>query len=768
MSKRTAVRSSMPTRYVYLFLFLLAGVLAYASEWAPYYLAGLFPQELRVVGAISQFSIPCTDAPRGQATCRAAYRVPASVMQGWETRGALGLGVILYTTEAVCVETGKSVPLHSTADASGQGTDYLSSYQVYYYQDKSCPGDIVIKAWGPASYRRFGHVGVPMVVGSPDRVRQVKALVEFFLGGILQIIVAVFLALVFFERKLVNIAHERGTLTAPEQYAFYWIGYMFLVSNLLNMLAPVGIGQYVGNKVQHVLAWNAFPGILLYQMALGSEQRDGLAGLPGFLIKPLRWLRLSLLNLVSLFIVLLPDYNGYLAPMILVAALLGLGIGIRRRDALLGGIALCELIDGSKLYMVPYMPMYYVTMSFVFLCFAQAFYLRVKASAQVLETLKWTQRVIESYHDGGKIAQLLRSFAEQFGIGAIAISQRSKTGGGTVEAQIRSAQGWEVIVDERSTPLATLEREVQVEKFTRAALGKFGARLKSGSRLSYLRLEQDGAEIANLLIADYPSELMNHEVEHLRFATSKALLLPFISRALAQKMTSEALALFLPDGVAERLIEGKSVREDETGYLFMVDIKGSTRIARRFGNDHWAEFTTALSKDITGIAARYGYTLQFVVWDAFYFTRPGEPSDAGLAETVRFAKQLHEVFRFACQRAFGQFAMRQGPCARFCLTWGDTTRDVRGGHKSDWTIVGKSMAAVCKLEQACKDQVGWLFASATALPQSRESWELLSRVINATDEAIFRSSELLAEGNPNVQELREFEAFLARPRKSAA
>ncbi|MBI3556235.1 MAG: hypothetical protein HY074_08225 [Deltaproteobacteria bacterium] len=759
---------SLPERYLYLCLFLLAGVLAYASEWGPYYLAALFPSEMRVVGPISQFSIPCTDAPRGQSVCRAAYRVPTSVLKGWESRGALGLGVILYTTEAVCVETGKSVPLHSTADASGQGTDYLNSYQVYYYYDKSCPGDLVIKAWAPPTYRRYGHVGAPMVVGSPDRVRQVKVLIEFFLGGVLQIIVAIFLALVFFDRQLVIIAQERDSLAAPEKYAAFWIVYMLLVSNVFNMLMPVSIGQYVGNKAQHIVAWNAFPGILLYQLTLGNESRGWLPRLPGLLIARVRWVQLSPLNMISLLVVCLPSYNAALAPMIATVAGVALALGLYRRDLLLAGFALCELLDAAKLFMVPHMPMYYMTMIFVFLCFAQAFYRRVQASARVFETLKWTQRIVESYHEGGKIAQLLRAFAEQFGIRAIAISQRGKEGGSTLEAQIRGPTGWSVLTDERSTPLATLEREVQVEKYVRASLGKFGSCLNHGARLSFMRLEQDGAEIANLLIADYPSDLMNHEVERLRFNTSKALLLPFLSRAVAQRVASEALARFLPDGVAEKLIEGKSIREDETGYLFMVDIKGSTRIARRFGNDHWAEFTAALSKDITAVARRYGYTLQFVVWDAFYFTKPGMQSAEALAETVTFAKELHEIFSVACTRAFGEFAVRQGPSARFCLTWGDTTRDVRGGHKSDWTIVGKTMAAVCKLEQACKDQEGWLFASATALVDPTRPWVMLRRVVNATDEGIYKNVEPCQNGQAGQPQLPELEAFLARPRKSAA
>jgi class 3 adenylate cyclase len=761
------VRSIRPAQLAFV---LIALAIGYATEWVPYYVGALFGGELQVLGAISNYSVPCSDPPRGPHVCRAAYRLPAELLHKLPSPVSLGAGIILFETEAQCLVTGAKTPMLTPSDKSGQSTDAPNTYQTLYDPTQFCAGDLLIKAWAHPSYRRAGHVEAPMVIGTPERVREVKVLIEFFRSGLMHILVAVFLVIVAFDTRFVKIANRERCESMLDRYAWGWIANLFLISGLVNTLFPMGLGPLVGNQALHLVGWIVLPGTLLHRALAGRPEAPRI--LP-WLLKPLPWFPVSPLALAAFAQVLIPGYNPRLAPMEVAVTLAGLAASLALRDGFLFLLALCGFLDALKDYMVPYMP-YYTTLSFFFLfCFAETFVARLRTGAQVVHSLKWAQREIDAFNGGGTLPGLLVSFARQFGARGIALEQWDRDGHYTLE-WFSAGETWAPRTQElRGEPALLFGGDAfarvvhpSVDSRALAELGDFGRTISAHAPVSVIPIEQNGTLLARLIVAEAPPsrpDLADPETARLRINTCLDMLLPFLARTLSQRKAALALAEFLPAGVSERLLEGKSVRVTETGYLLMVDIRDSTRIARRFGNDFWARFMRALSKDLEPLAREHGFALQLVVWDALYLTLPGEPSDTALATAEKFARKLHAAIRRATREVFGDQAVSaaRGPCARFCLTYGDTTRDVRSVHKADWTIVGKTLAAVCKLEQSCKPEPGWLFADGSAIAAKQPAWEPLAGTVQATGEGIFRFRAPLQAEEVTTLPLPEISALSA-------
>ncbi|MFL5812703.1 MAG: GAF domain-containing protein, partial [Bdellovibrionia bacterium] len=201
-----------------------------------------------------------------------------------------------------------------------------------------------------------------------------------------------------------------------------------------------------------------------------------------------------------------------------------------------------------------------------------------------------------------------------------------------------------------------------------------------------------------------------------------------------------ALAGFVPERVLHALLSGQDVRENEQGYLLMADLRDSTKLARKYGADAWTQFVGKLCKPAEAIAQKYGYSLQVVVWDALYFTSGKPKSSQELQNAVRMASELAALFGMEAQREFNEVLLPfDTNRARFCVTYGDVTRDVKNNFTSSWTIVGTAMASISKMEQTCKGFDGVLFCSEFALTDAGDiTWEALPVRAKGTDELIYR------------------------------
>lgn len=204
----------------------------------------------------------------------------------------------------------------------------------------------------------------------------------------------------------------------------------------------------------------------------------------------------------------------------------------------------------------------------------------------------------------------------------------------------------------------------------------------------------------------------------------------FISSRALRFSAVAAISSLTRRDVAERLLKGQDVRESDTGYLLVADVRGSTKIANQLGADAWISFVERLRPVVAALAEKSGLRLQLVVWDAFYFTLSCNEMDSkAFAATVTFGAQLENLLKVALEGLDSSVAMNEKNVARFCLEFGDITRDIRNGS---WTITGSSMSRVAKLESVCKKLAGWFYCSEN-LPFDAFRFDRLEEVSPATN-----------------------------------
>ncbi|MBL7715170.1 MAG: GAF domain-containing protein [Bdellovibrionales bacterium] len=204
------------------------------------------------------------------------------------------------------------------------------------------------------------------------------------------------------------------------------------------------------------------------------------------------------------------------------------------------------------------------------------------------------------------------------------------------------------------------------------------------------------------------------------------------------------LAPFVPSRVREKLIAGKSVREDDNGLLMMVDIRGSTRLSQKIGGKEWEAFAGILSERVSEICKSAGYVLQATVWDAFFITK--STAQIGISDDdVALMNKIEELVRVELLSRYDADVVdlnHEGRAVRVCAVYGDISRDLVSGVTKSWTIVGTAMASVHKLEQACKGQSGWVFSDKSCLSLSdTDSWKPINVEISGKDTVVYRLRE---------------------------
>jgi class 3 adenylate cyclase len=197
-----------------------------------------------------------------------------------------------------------------------------------------------------------------------------------------------------------------------------------------------------------------------------------------------------------------------------------------------------------------------------------------------------------------------------------------------------------------------------------------------------------------------------------------------ISKVSEAARAREALSGLVRHDIAERLLNKQKVREEETGYLLVADIRGSSKLANQLGASVWNEFIDTIRRPLEMIGKKHRLSLQLVIWDAFYFTFPSRkkhPKQFG--QFVTCAREINAFLELAFKHFFPtEIISKNESRARFCLEHGDTSRDIQNGT---WTIVGAAIASASKLEAVCKPLVGWFFTTEEVPVPALEAFERL-------------------------------------------
>ena len=244
------------------------------------------------------------------------------------------------------------------------------------------------------------------------------------------------------------------------------------------------------------------------------------------------------------------------------------------------------------------------------------------------------------------------------------------------------------------------------------------------------------------------SAITSHfKVELLKFYnTICTTLFESFSKLNTQKdlgLATQTLVSFMPASVAEKLTKGQSTIERDDGFLIMIDLRGSTKISTALGGEGYACAIQNLRLQLEPVLLEYGFCLQELIWDAFYFTWSNSALKTLPAETLdQIAKNICAVVTAWSIDLNLKIDLPQP--VRICVTNGDITRGFTEGKTRSWTIVGSAMAIISKMETECKTLNGVLFADATVI-DDRKNWEFTGASINSKQTSIYRLKSIVGE-----------------------
>jgi class 3 adenylate cyclase len=237
-------------------------------------------------------------------------------------------------------------------------------------------------------------------------------------------------------------------------------------------------------------------------------------------------------------------------------------------------------------------------------------------------------------------------------------------------------------------------------------------------------------------------------------------LLSDVNQKLIFEKTQKALSSLLPERVLQKVIDQKLEREEDYGTLLMIDLKESTKIALEVGSDVWLKNAQSLLPTIDEIARRHNLTLQTFIWDAFYLTYSSEtPSEQVVVRMLDFINEISQEIEKWYQQHYGSLFLNSGirkQKARFCLTFGDTSRGFVEGKTRSWSIVGGEMSCISKFEDVCKKLDGVVFADESIRAGLDPLvWNSTNQQVPSTRRNIYVASvswqDLMQRGFPNTK-----------------
>jgi class 3 adenylate cyclase len=197
------------------------------------------------------------------------------------------------------------------------------------------------------------------------------------------------------------------------------------------------------------------------------------------------------------------------------------------------------------------------------------------------------------------------------------------------------------------------------------------------------------------------------------------------------KASKDGLSHFLPKHLVDDYLVGKEVTESDYGFLMMLDLKGSTKLAHLLGNSKFHIEVENFQKSVNAEVSRHGWTLQQFVWDGFAFTCKWDDEGHRKLKIARYKDLIEPIFlrwKSALSKTYGQKTEITSLDYRICFSFGDTSRGViTEGQTKKWTFIGNAIAVVSKVEQAAKTFPGYVFCDASVLTRSEDVWVALGK-----------------------------------------
>jgi GAF domain len=187
----------------------------------------------------------------------------------------------------------------------------------------------------------------------------------------------------------------------------------------------------------------------------------------------------------------------------------------------------------------------------------------------------------------------------------------------------------------------------------------------------------------------------------------------FIGKSISSLEIRKSLKSFVPEHKYEDFVKNEKVDDIEFGYLLGIDFKGSTKVSLEKGAAFWESAMKKLYSTIDGISAANGIKLHEFNWDFFVFSIPSEkPDNSKLEMILSFVKDIAPEIERWYQSEMGSISesiREKKQKFRVCVSFGDTTRGLKGAEVKTWGFKGAAIASLVKLEDTCKRLDGILF-----------------------------------------------------------
>ena len=603
-------------------LLLITLFITYGANWSPYYVQLFSPGQLSVIGNLRNFEEPCIQPNFQASVCRAQYRIPQKFFQDRPQNNVIGIGVVLHATEIICSTTGEAAPILGDKLHPEQTLKGLSTYQVYPISRMRCQGDLLIRAWAPESYWRYGQVDAPAVVGSADSVGSVKTLVEFMRTDLLIVAALLFSALFALGKTLTRIITPPAGLPTPfERYFAAWVLFGFVASGLSETFLPIVSKAYIFVRASSFFSLLAHCAPAVFIAGNSHTTPRKLAQFSRWLCSPLnKNSPIQPLHILFLIFVLNPHSASYFPEVIISFSVLYLYLGISERATLSVCFGIALALDGLKILMFPYLPSSFSTAILVLLIFLDRFWMQISQTFELSSLVDWVHRRASGKSLNQDTPFLLREMGDLFSIQQVTLCIPVQNGAFEILQQKKVEGQWQTVryintyaspifahVLTTSSPLWHIEEGSILSVNLRK--GEPPRETYHSRNFSVLPIIHHSVPVAILGLTNYPETLAQHPFEKLKLETFFNLMLPTLSEAVnsssligdaewQESCAKLSESIHMMDGNSNFQQVSEKIREQLSFGNFIARLDPGTRRLHVIGSSYESEEAAQLYRDL--------------------------------------------------------------------------------------------------------------------------------------------------------------------------
>jgi class 3 adenylate cyclase len=366
--------------------FLIALVAGYAAVWGQYYVAALYPGEVRGLD-ITPLHSTCQLVGQNSTECLSAYSIPVSLFKG--TQSVISFGIVLPEYRITCDRKGGS------SVSRGHILENRNSPVTFDQNVFGCDETVDLTIWKANYYPIQGLLGGNAFLATPRAAQAYDGLVVFFYAN-LRIVLLVLFAFALAINAVCGRLELPGTRTSiSERFLVPWAAFLLTSSGVLSTLLGGRIPSTHYVLLNSALSSMAHLGPILCSLLFYR-----------FRSKSVFWIVMALCGIAPSVI---PEWLFFYPRIGLITSVLALLMVFGRADGLTLGFAAIYAVNLLKLsgFVGEYAALLpHVHVSSVFL--GVALFLRSLGKVRLIGDIMAAENAVEREPSGGNSARFLR------------------------------------------------------------------------------------------------------------------------------------------------------------------------------------------------------------------------------------------------------------------------------------------------------------------------------------------------------------------------